>query len=873
VLPLLERCTRELQEIPRYKDDVRYLRVWVKYADCCKEPHDIFKFLQANDIGQKHTLFYEAYAAFLEIRGAFKQANEVYDRGVLMRAEPRDRLKQKLAQFGDRMKKRELRRLDESVDGERETPVGSSRRFGAGGTGRGVGSSSGAKRNRGFRGIAAAASSSSAETTNNNNAGDGGLEIYCDDENGAPPPVNAANAPAAWRNLGTIKETKKENSQSATTWAGQTLKQKRARPGQSGAPPPAETLEIYEDEDLAEAEAEAAANAVATAKANVKAAAKNRNANALRRRLDIADGGGDTLAENPMLYHGRGAAVAGEAAALRRPVTSYGRYVPADVNRDDACYEERRAVRWVAKNGPVPSPRDATAAAAAAETDDMDVETKSNERKVTRPMHIGGAFATTTATTAPVLPPLMEEEEAMNSPDGQSAPPVVPPPRFEMGSSEAPPSTGASQAPPRMLHPTDEATGVPAMAAPPVTDLALARPDQPPVPAGLRWTATEGGTYGVQDPTMTICTKEAWGDIMSMFSGGLAAETEAEAKRAKKAAEAPAPVAKAPSPAPVVRAPPPAVADEDAFAIYEDTCLIPANAAAAVAEKAATENASAFEGLDIREDTVVIPQNAFAPAATPAAAASTRIPLAPTPASTRIPLAPTPASVRPPLAPRAAMPPPESVAKTPSARAAAPCDENATPTQEITLEPHPLTVTAGEDSPTVDVPSGPRAPANTPDQAGLSFDVYQDTVLVDPAAVNAAVNAAGVDSRASVAPSQATTSATDSGEPSEGNTENTAPAGAPLVDLFEPRHIADAAAATAALQPLSKQRAAALDMLTTIPSDENARRAAEETLRTAQPPPELAGEDAFEVYADDDETAQIPMNRLVTTLHDTPDFR
>ena len=38
VLPLLERCTRELQEVPRYRDDVRYLRIWVKYADCCKEP-------------------------------------------------------------------------------------------------------------------------------------------------------------------------------------------------------------------------------------------------------------------------------------------------------------------------------------------------------------------------------------------------------------------------------------------------------------------------------------------------------------------------------------------------------------------------------------------------------------------------------------------------------------------------------------------------------------------------------------------------------------------------------------------------------------------------------------------------------------------
>ena len=114
LLPLLERCTRELQEVPRYKDDSRYLRVWVKYADCCREPHDIFKFLQANDIGQRHTLFYEAYAAFLEIRGAFKQATEVYDRGVMMRAQPRERLKDKLAQFQHRMMRRRQRKLEET---------------------------------------------------------------------------------------------------------------------------------------------------------------------------------------------------------------------------------------------------------------------------------------------------------------------------------------------------------------------------------------------------------------------------------------------------------------------------------------------------------------------------------------------------------------------------------------------------------------------------------------------------------------------------------------------------------------------------------------------------------------------------------------
>lgn len=32
LLPLLERCTRELQGVEAYRTDVRYLRVWVQYV-------------------------------------------------------------------------------------------------------------------------------------------------------------------------------------------------------------------------------------------------------------------------------------------------------------------------------------------------------------------------------------------------------------------------------------------------------------------------------------------------------------------------------------------------------------------------------------------------------------------------------------------------------------------------------------------------------------------------------------------------------------------------------------------------------------------------------------------------------------------------
>ncbi len=32
LVPLLEQCTRELQAIPRYRTDHRYLRIWIQYV-------------------------------------------------------------------------------------------------------------------------------------------------------------------------------------------------------------------------------------------------------------------------------------------------------------------------------------------------------------------------------------------------------------------------------------------------------------------------------------------------------------------------------------------------------------------------------------------------------------------------------------------------------------------------------------------------------------------------------------------------------------------------------------------------------------------------------------------------------------------------
>ena len=94
--------------------------MWIKYADCCAEPGDIFKFLKANAIGQRQALYYEAYGAFLEVRQAYGAANEQYERGIEMRAEPLERLRASYAAFQHRMVRRTQKRIESGEIDENE---------------------------------------------------------------------------------------------------------------------------------------------------------------------------------------------------------------------------------------------------------------------------------------------------------------------------------------------------------------------------------------------------------------------------------------------------------------------------------------------------------------------------------------------------------------------------------------------------------------------------------------------------------------------------------------------------------------------------------------------------------------------------------
>ena len=69
VVELMERCTRTFNHDPRYRNDERFIKVWIAYADQMANPGDIFKFLHKNKIGAKVALFWAAWAFVAEKGG------------------------------------------------------------------------------------------------------------------------------------------------------------------------------------------------------------------------------------------------------------------------------------------------------------------------------------------------------------------------------------------------------------------------------------------------------------------------------------------------------------------------------------------------------------------------------------------------------------------------------------------------------------------------------------------------------------------------------------------------------------------------------------------------------------------------------------
>ncbi|KAI1382263.1 Mad3/BUB1 homology region 1-domain-containing protein [Hypoxylon crocopeplum] len=100
---LLERATKTFIGSAQYKNDPRYLKLWLQYIGFFSDsPRETYVFLSRHNIGERLALFYEEYAAWLETAGRWAQAEEVYKLGIEREARPVQRLVRKFGEFEQR---------------------------------------------------------------------------------------------------------------------------------------------------------------------------------------------------------------------------------------------------------------------------------------------------------------------------------------------------------------------------------------------------------------------------------------------------------------------------------------------------------------------------------------------------------------------------------------------------------------------------------------------------------------------------------------------------------------------------------------------------------------------------------------------------
>lgn len=228
--PLLERATKAFQSAPHYKNDPRYLKLWLNYIRFFSDsPRETFAYLARHNIGDGLALFYEEFAAWLEGAGRWTQADEVYRLGVEREARPTERLARKFGEFQHRFEHR-TQNGDEPSSPALPT----------------------------VRPALAAKIDPFAITTPRPNdpqaqrqAGIGGtstarpgkqkLAIFSDSDGPASSTRPSSGGARGWDNIGSIADRKKENTIEARPWAGETMKA-----GKKASGPP--KMMIFKDE-------------------------------------------------------------------------------------------------------------------------------------------------------------------------------------------------------------------------------------------------------------------------------------------------------------------------------------------------------------------------------------------------------------------------------------------------------------------------------------------------------------------------------------------------------------------------------------------------------------------------------------------------
>lgn len=209
---LLERATKAFISSAQYKNDPRYLKLWLHYIHFFSDaPRETYVFLSRHGIGESLALFYEEYAEWLEGAQRWAQADEVYKLGIEREARPVQRLVRKFKEFEER-RAQQPETTDEpsspALPTVRPALAAKTDPFGA------AARATDPQAPRQNPGVGAGASK----------PGKAKLAVFSDA--GAEPSAMSSRGTGSkgWDTIGSMQDRKKENSMEAKPWVGETLK-------------------------------------------------------------------------------------------------------------------------------------------------------------------------------------------------------------------------------------------------------------------------------------------------------------------------------------------------------------------------------------------------------------------------------------------------------------------------------------------------------------------------------------------------------------------------------------------------------------------------------------------------------------------------
>lgn len=208
---LLERATKAFITTAQYKNDPRYLRIWMHYIHLFSDsPRETYMFLSRHGIGEGLALFYEEYAAWLEGAGRWAQAEEVYKLGIQRESRPVQRLMRKFKEFEERLAHQPAHAIEPASPAlptvrpalaAKTDPFGSIRSTDP-----------------------QAARSTSSIGSATSKAAKSKIAIFSDVDAKPAPLASRGEGSKGWDTIGSLSDRKKENFMEPKPWAGETLK-------------------------------------------------------------------------------------------------------------------------------------------------------------------------------------------------------------------------------------------------------------------------------------------------------------------------------------------------------------------------------------------------------------------------------------------------------------------------------------------------------------------------------------------------------------------------------------------------------------------------------------------------------------------------